>query len=336
MLFSIVIPMYNLENYIGDTLESILKNDLSDCELLLLDDGSTDKTVEMAELVLKEKNFGGYTIVRKKNTGVSDTRNQGIKIAKGKYIIFCDGDDFVEADMIRQVTDKLQQDVDMVLWPFYILQEMNKRPSQENTKDALYSAEQMMDLHLLEGYKVRLGSFAVKRDLLIEKQINFARECTFAEDMEFIMKCILNSRVLQWIASPFYCYVKREGSLMNSYNIRRFESSRAIERVYLYLLDNNISLHESLKEYIQNGLYILHYIYSLEGCMANIHTQKEGRKLYREIHCRYADVEKECKKKILQMNKAPIGMSAKRVSLLKMGTYVYIQVRLITKRIKGC
>lgn len=336
MLFSIIIPMYNLEKYIRDTLKSLLKNNLSDCELLLLDDGSADKTIEMAELELKEENFDSYTIVRKENTGVSDTRNQGIKIAKGKYIIFCDGDDLVESDMIRQVADKLQQDVDMVLWPFYILQEMNKRISQEDTRDAIYSAERMLHLHLLEGYRIRLGSFAVKRELLDKKQIDFTRECSFAEDMEFIMKCILNSHTIQWIASPLYCYVKREGSLMNSYNIRRFEAPRAIERVYLYLLNNDINLHESLREYIQNGLYVLHYIYSLEGCMANIHTQKEGCKLYREIHCKYADVEKEYKKKILQMEKTPIGMSTKRVNLLKMGTCVYIQARLITKRIKGC
>ena len=96
MLFSIIIPMYNLENYIESTLESILRNDLTDCELILLDDGSNDRTVEMAETLLKEKCLCYYAIIRKANSGVSDTRNQGIMAARGKYILFCDGDDYFE------------------------------------------------------------------------------------------------------------------------------------------------------------------------------------------------------------------------------------------------
>ena len=335
MLFSIIIPMYNLENYIQKTLESILQNDLSDCELLLLDDGSTDKTVEMAEALLSKKCLCYYAIIKKENTGVSDTRNQGIKLAKGKYILFCDGDDFFEPDLISTIRVEVENNADMAAWPFFTLQGTEKKLSQKDGESRIYSKGQMMKRHLLEGYKMRLGSFVIKRELLVNNEVYFTRECTFAEDMEFIMKCILEAGTIHWIQRPLFCYVKREGSLVNSYNIRRFEAPRAIERVYQYLQKREIDLEESLKEYMKNGLYVLHYIYSLEGCLLNLHSQKEGRQLYSAIQDNYIDVEMNAKEKLKLMLRRPIGISDNRLKLLRAGTCFYICMRLFVKRIKG-
>ena len=334
-MFSIIIPMYNLEDYIRDTLESILRNDLSDCELLLLDDGSKDKTVEVAETLLGEECPCYYAIIKKENTGVSDTRNQGIRAARGKYLIFCDGDDFFEPNLLATLRAGLEYDVDMVSWPFYTLQGLKKRILQEEGNGGIYSREQMLKMHLLEGYKMRLGSFAVKRELLLQNEIQFIKECTFAEDMEFIMKCILVAETIRWIPLPLFCYVKREGSLIHSYNSRRFEAPRAIARVNIYMEKKDITLDAALKEYMRNGLYVLHYIYSLEGCLLNLHTQKEGQKLYSVIQSEYADVEENCREKMVQMISMPMGISTKRLKLLKRGTSFYIRIRLLVKRIKG-
>ena len=335
MLFSIIIPMYNLENYIQETLNSILQNDLSDCELILLSDGSIDKTVEVAEALLKEKCPCYYAIIKKENTGVSDTRNQGIKVAKGKYIIFCDGDDFFEPELLVTLRKNLIEDIDMAAWPYYILQEGKKKISQEGSKSAIYDSVQMMKLHLLEGYRMRLGSFVIKKDCLMSADLFFTKECTFAEDMEFIMKCILQSRSIQWIDSPLFCYQKRQGSLVNSFDLRRFEASRAIERVAAYMRDRQIVLDDKIDEYISNGLYVLHFIYSLEGSILSLRTLVDGSRLRNAIQENYSDVEMNCRHKIKKMKTPPYGVSGNRICLLKMGTAFYIQIRILKNRIRG-
>lgn len=334
MLFSIIIPMYNLENYIESTLESILRNDLTDCELILLDDGSNDRTVEMAETLLKEKCLCYYAIIRKANSGVSDTRNQGIMAARGKYILFCDGDDYFEPGLMMVLKKEMNHDADMIAWPYYILQEKGKKISQNDSKPGYYLSEQMMRLFLLEGYKIRLGSFVIKRDVLLQKNVFFTRECTFAEDIEFIMKCLICADGVEWISEPLFCYVKREGSLVNSYNIRRFEAPGAIGRVREYIDKRGVNYSDELIEYIGNGLYVLHYLYALEGCLINLKSPKDGKRLYADIWENYADVEYECKDKLKKMDMLPVGMSRNRVRLLWLGTKFYIYMRLIRKRIK--
>ena len=333
MLFSIIIPMYNLENYIQETLNSILQNDLSDCELILLSDGSIDKTVEVAEALLKEKCPCYYAIIKKENTGVSDTRNQGIKAAKGKYIIFCDGDDFFEPDLLGTLRKELADDIDMAAWPYYIMEGEHKKISQNKGKDEIVDSAQMMRKHLREGYRLRLGSFVIKRECLVDNEIFFEKECTFAEDMEFIMKCLFSVEKIQWIHVPLFCYVKREGSLVNSYNMRRFEASRAIGRMYQYIVQNDCVLEEEIKEYIENGLFVLHYIYSLEACLQSLHTWKIGKQLWNAIKKDYSDVEESCRVKIKNMQMAPYGISKKRIALLKLGTKVYINMRILAKKI---
>lgn len=335
MMFSIIIPMYNLEDYIVDTLESILKNDLSECELLLLDDGSKDKTVEVAEALLKEKCPCYYTIIKKENTGVSDTRNQGIQLAKGKYIIFCDGDDFFEPDLLGTLRKELVDDIDMAAWPYYIMQEGKKKISQVNSQNALYDSVQMMNLHLLNGYRMRLGSFAIKRECLTQAGIFFIKECTFAEDMEFIMKCILHAEKIQWIDKALFCYVKRKGSLVNTFDLRRFEAPRAIERMSAYMQDEKIALDDKIDEYIENGLFVLHYIYSLEGSLISLRTLKDGSRLKEAIQKDYSDVEANCRNKIKKMKTPPYGVSKNRICLLKMGTFFYIKMRILKNMIRG-
>lgn len=328
MLCSIIIPMYNLEKYIIGTLETILKNDLRDCELILIDDASTDATIMLVEQYLEENAKCEYSVIKKGKTGVSDTRNQGIEVSKGEYLLFCDGDDLVTADMLEKIRKEYHEKYDMVAWPFYIIDGINTNLSQKQTDNAIFNAEEMLRLYFFEGYRMRLGSFAVRKELLIENQLYFTTNCTFAEDVEFIIKCIVNAAKICWISIPLYYYVKHKGSLIYSYNLRRFEAPRAIGRIDKYLTEKKANISMEIKEYIKNELYVLHYIYSLEGCLANIHSYKEGCQLYKEIRERYSDVLNNYRKKLFRMKHIPTNISAKRIALLKLGTFIYIQVYL--------
>ena len=93
-LISIIIPVYNVETYISNCIESILNQTFKDFELLLIDDGSIDESGRLCDNYKKKDSR--INVIHTKNQGVSKSRNLGIKKAKGKYIMFCDSDDYVD------------------------------------------------------------------------------------------------------------------------------------------------------------------------------------------------------------------------------------------------
>ena len=98
-LFSLIIPIYNSEKYLFECINSVIEQQFDNFEIILVDDFSTDQSIKIAKSFLK-KNKNIKIIRNKKNEGVSVCRNKGIKIAKGKYIIFVDSDDFLLRDSL--------------------------------------------------------------------------------------------------------------------------------------------------------------------------------------------------------------------------------------------
>lgn len=107
-LLSIIIPAYNAEKTIGQLIESIVNQDYKDYELIILNDGSKDKT---KEVVLEyAKKYKVIKFIDKKNTGVGDTRNQGINISSGKYIVFADSDDYLMSDYFEKIIPEIKKE----------------------------------------------------------------------------------------------------------------------------------------------------------------------------------------------------------------------------------
>lgn len=126
MLFSIILPVYNVEKYLCECVESILKQTYKDYEIILVDDGSTDKSPEICDS-FSEQNPCVKT-VHKKNGGLSDARNAGTKTARGEYIIYIDSDDFVIAeDFLEKLADKTKNSPDLILYKYSKYYDTQKR-----------------------------------------------------------------------------------------------------------------------------------------------------------------------------------------------------------------
>lgn len=97
MLISIIVPIYNVELYLEKCIESIINQTYKNLEIILVDDGSTDSCGKICDEYAKKDNR--IKVIHKINGGLSDARNKGMEIAKGKYIGFVDGDDYVASDM---------------------------------------------------------------------------------------------------------------------------------------------------------------------------------------------------------------------------------------------
>src|SRR5690554_1294971 len=97
LLMSIVIPCYNGERFIRETINSVINQSYSNFELIILNDGSTDKSLEIIESIKDNR----IQVINKTNSGVSDTRNKGLQISKGSFILFLDADDIIEPKFLE-------------------------------------------------------------------------------------------------------------------------------------------------------------------------------------------------------------------------------------------
>lgn len=126
--FSIIIPMFNTEKYIGECLDSIMMQNFSDYEVIVVDDGSTDGSCEIVSRYIKGKL--NINLLKQKNSGVSAARNLGIEKARGKYIIFVDSDDFLVNESLEFLKNTLLEnnDLDMLFFNYYEVgsKKMNK------------------------------------------------------------------------------------------------------------------------------------------------------------------------------------------------------------------
>ena len=103
IVVSVIVPAYNVENYIGKGIESVINQSFKNIELIVVDDGSTDKTYSIARQYSSKDNR--IKVLRQKNKGVSAARNRGIMEASGKYLIFLDSDDWLDENTVEVLVD---------------------------------------------------------------------------------------------------------------------------------------------------------------------------------------------------------------------------------------
>ena len=115
-LVSILVPVYNVEDYLERCLDSLLQQSLTQIEIVCVNDGSTDKSAEILEEYAKKDNR--IVVVHKKNGGLPSARNAGLDVAKGKYVGFVDSDDYVDKDMFFKFTGYRNRYLQLMIVPF--------------------------------------------------------------------------------------------------------------------------------------------------------------------------------------------------------------------------
>lgn len=203
-MVSIVIPIYNAEKKLERCVDSILSQSYSDFELILINDGSRDGSSLICERLAKKDVRIRY--FSKENSGASDTRNFGIKKARGKYITFTDADDWVEPYWLSTMVESIT-DVDLVIQGF--VKHEKDRIQEESIKEAIvqennYSmacAELLKTAHM--GY---LWSMLFKTDIIKKNNILLYTKMSFHEDLDFILRYLLHTRSFKTIKSCGYHY----------------------------------------------------------------------------------------------------------------------------------
>lgn len=220
--FSIVVPVYNVEQYLERCIKSILDQTYSDFELLLVDDGSTDKSAEICDNYALTD--GRVIVIHKDNGGVSTARNAGIEKARGEYITFCDGDDYYKPNLLATVASYLSDDsLDLLCYNYESLYSSGiKNGSQVDTGSfCLDTPEKVFSLIIKHTFSSFLGwsmctSF-FRKDLVDKYHLKVCTSCdNYAEDIGFGIKALLHSKKVVGISDSLYVYDKtREESMMN-------------------------------------------------------------------------------------------------------------------------
>lgn len=243
-LFSVILPIYNVENYIDRCLNSIYSQQLDDelFEVIAVDDGSPDNSIGV---VSKYMNLhSNLHILNKENGGVSSARNEGIKIANGEYLLFVDPDDSVISNSLIQLVNKLKTNSDVEL---LILRSYNNLTKKENYKwiENFSISKEYTGYDLVSSNYIR-GSVCgcvFKKKFIDKYELDFPLGVRNFEDTIFMMECMCFANKIQFEDIKFYNVQVREGSASNTLTRSRvLKSVDALKFVKEYsssnLLDN--------------------------------------------------------------------------------------------------
>lgn len=244
---TVIVPIYNVELYLPQCIDSILTQTYSDFELILVDDGSPDNCGMICDAYAQKDHR--IRVIHKENGGVSMARNAALKIATGKYVTFCDSDDFYRQDWIESLLLSIQtHHADMVVGNFLHLSEKTlDLLGQSKHKTGVYpigSTKERIDYILQHFFSGSHGCEACTRlfrlDIINKYNIEFNENCgNFAEDLGFVLEYLLYATKVVSIDSPGYCYRIRSGSMMQvSKNIVRLDSVNEVAIRFLSVAKN--------------------------------------------------------------------------------------------------
>ena len=231
---SVIIPVYNVEKYISKCLDSLVNQTLKNIEVIVVNDGSPDKSQEIIDKYVKKYPDKIKSYI-KENGGQGSARNFGLEKAHGEYIGYVDSDDFVQLDMYEQLYNKAKEkDYDIVVCGNYNVSEDYLIKKEDRIVDNYDT-----DLDNVIFGKVCVWNKIYKREILLNNKISF-KEKVWYEDLAFTLKAIINSKSFAFIDECLYDYLIRQGSTMNNSNVKRnLEILCAFDDILDYVKKNN-------------------------------------------------------------------------------------------------
>ena len=263
-MISIIIPIYNAEKYIAKCIDSVLSQSYNDFELILVDDGSTDSSLEICkQYALKDTRI---KLLKKQNGGVSSARNYGIKNSKGEWITFIDSDDYIGKDFLEKLIPTTDLIYDFSLANGFT---RNKEIKQffPNTPITNISLEKMIESICGEkGLCLAPWGKLFKREIIITHNIQFIEGLSFCEDLIFnfqYFKYIKNNIFVGDDTS--YYYRENENSLTHKI-VNYKQVLKAIEPQFADFLYYK-------KHFPQNDIIIKHFVFTITNCVLRVAEQ---------------------------------------------------------------
>ncbi len=259
---SLIIPTYNCEKFIEKALRSVINQSYNCYEIIIIDDFSQDKTLQIIKNFKKKYN-NILIFALEKNLGVSFCRNYGISLAKGEYVSFLDPDDWLEEKTYYKTLKFIKQGIDVITfgveYDFFDNRESLKKYKYDN--DYILDGRQAMKLYGCESCKISsiVNNKLYKRSFLLENNIKFDESVCYQEDDVFTFKVLMYTRKLAFISDVFYHYYQHPKSLIHQISVVSIN----------HFVDSYLNLNKYLKNQQKFTIYkdefYMKFIRSLKG-----------------------------------------------------------------------
>lgn len=234
LLFSVVVPVYNVEDYLVDCVQSVINQHFSSCEIILVDDGSKDRSGQMCDQLAKK--YYQVKVVHQKNGGLSAARNTGIKNSSGEYLVFLDSDDLLYKESLRNLEDAIleQGKPDFMISRRCTIQGAVMKPCQYHFDNEIIGLHNAVRIYkrIQTHPDCWLGTwiFSVKRSYCLDKNLFFYNGILH-EDEEWVPRLFFNTNSIGFNNQILYCNrIDREGSITATPNIKReFDKLKIID-----------------------------------------------------------------------------------------------------------
>ena len=227
MLFSVIVPIYNIEKYLRRCIQSVLDQTYLDFELILVDDGSPDNCPRICDEY--EMSDERIRVIHKENGGLVSARVAGVGIARGDYIFHLDGDDAISPDALESAA-RIISDTNADIVSFSYRRSVNGQLSEqidELVREGFYSREEIEEHlypHLLSDENMQhlfyfLWGKAIKRDIATRNQLNVNPAISLGEDLSCIIPCYLDAQSVYVSHRATYLYTIRDDSISTDFKV---------------------------------------------------------------------------------------------------------------------
>lgn len=251
MLFSVIVPIYKVEDYLSQCIESVLKQSYKNFELILVDDGSPDNSGEIADEYAKKDNR--IHVLHKENGGLSDARNKGLSIANGEFIWFLDSDDYMAQSAMDSVVNLITNNADLdMITCAHINSYSNGNKTTvslpNNYSDINIDRNEYLDkLHKSNGAYWAAWKNIYRNSIVRKHNLKFSDGLIGAEDCDFFMCFLRHAEKFSFLNVPVIYYrIDREGSITN-------DMSKAAIMGQLEVFKDNYNIYN---EYRNNDMLV--------------------------------------------------------------------------------
>ncbi len=267
-LISVILPIYNVEKFLENCIESIINQTYKNLEIILVNDGSTDESGKICDKFKKKDKR--IKVIHKRNGGLSDARNAGMKISKGKYITFVDSDDLVHKQYIETLWNLIvnnKADISMCDYKSVNENFSYDEKADENLDSSIYVLDRLecikkMYIEGKHGLEFLAWGKLYRKSLFTKNNIKYPKG-KIHEDTFTTYKLIYYSEKIVFKDECLYFYRIRTGSIMNSiFNLKKLDKLEAIEQTCEFFTINKEKelLSLAFNDYMKNCIKLFHDI----------------------------------------------------------------------------
>lgn len=282
-LISVIIPVYNVEHYLVQCLESVVCQTYQNMEIILIDDGSTDSSGSLCDQWAEKD--GRIKVVHKENEGLSSARNDGLRVATGEYVAWVDSDDYISADFLEKLYKLLtNHNADMSMCNYYgVYCDEITFDGKTRIPDEEFTGKQFMEAAYQTGFFMPAWNKLAKRKAYHNVIYPVGKHF---EDSAVLRKLVMNCKKIVTTNEPLYYYRRRKNSILSSLD--------SVELAEKYLEDYCAWLLDDIAVYREQGEDVLEAAASKLLCNTIIRRfaelPLEARKIYKAIYDDYVKI----------------------------------------------